>query len=170
MRQVKRDHHPENLSYFRFPNKSNLRSCKRPGFATVTLLALWLLAGIACAAQDTAPFAVSNPRNLKWPAEEASRIYYSACYLAAHAVRPEKPPQLRPRFVLVLGTASDETIRNGSTSEIHLRKWNRANFAAAVTMMAAREILSDKELLNIVRESLLSAQAQVSVSELRQGK
>jgi hypothetical protein len=170
MRQAEPDHHPENLSYLLFHNKSDLRSGKRPGFATVTLLALSLLAGIACAAQDTAPFAVTNPRNLKWPAEEASRIYYSACYLAARTVRPEKPPQLRPRFVLVLGTATDETIRKSGMSEIHLQKWDRANFAAAVTMMAAREILSDKDLLNIVRESLLSAQAQVSVSELRQGK
>jgi len=170
MRQVEREHNLGSLNFFPLQNKSHIRSRKWQGLAIGTLVALSLLAGISCMAQEGEPFAVTNPKNLKWPAEEASRIYYSACYLAARTVRPEKPPQLRPRFVLVLGTASDETIRNGSTSEIHLKKWNRANFAAAVTMMAAREIISDKELLNIVRESLLSAQAQVSISELRQGK
>jgi hypothetical protein len=134
-------------------------------------LAVLLATGnLCCVAQNSAPFVVSNPKNLKWPMAEASRIYYSACYLAARTVRPEKPPQLNPKFVLVLGTATDETIRNGAISEIHLTKWDRANFAAAVAMMATREIVTDKDLLNIVREALLSAQAQVSVNELRSGK
>lgn len=149
---------------------SRIPGRKRSTLVALALLTGLLLAGVNCIGQDTEPFGVTNPKNLKWPAEEASRIYYSACYLAARTVRPEKPPQLRPKFVLVLGTATDETIRKNGTSELHLKKWDRANFAAAVTMMAAREILSDKELLNIVRESLLSAQAQVSVSELRREK
>lgn len=67
------------------------------GFTSLAVLAALLLAGsLSSRAQDGEPFAVSNPKNLKWPAEEASRIYYSACYLAARTVRPEKPPQLRP--------------------------------------------------------------------------
>jgi len=133
----------------------------------VFVVLMVVLAALGCSGQNSLPFAVSNLKNLKWPVEEASRIYYSACYLAARTVRPEKPPHLRPKFILVLGTVTDETVRNGAISEIHLKKWDAANFAAAVAMTAAREIVGDQELLKIVRESLLSARAQVSVSELR---
>ena len=48
---------------------------------------------------------------------DRSRIYFSACDHVARAIRPTKPPLLRPSFVLVLGVADNETLRNGKVSE-----------------------------------------------------
>jgi hypothetical protein len=57
-----------------------------------------------CFAQTSAsPFTVTNPKHKKWPVDEASRIYLSACQYVARAIRPEKPPHLLPTFVLVFG-------------------------------------------------------------------
>ena len=121
-------------------------------------------------AQSSLPFEVSNPKNKKWPAEEASRIYDSACARVARAIRPESPPRLHPQFVLVLGARENETVRNGSVAEIRLKAWNAASFAEAVVVMAIREVLNTEEVTNITRAALISAQASVSVSELRGGR
>jgi len=69
----------------------------------LTSLALVLAFPTSVHAQDSLPFAVSNPKHQKWAMEEAGRIYMSACALVARAVRPERPPHLHPGFVLVLG-------------------------------------------------------------------
>ena len=121
-------------------------------------------------AQNALPFEVSNPSNKKWSAEEAGRIYTSACDVLARAVRPEKPPQLHPRFVLVLGAENDEFVRLGSDVQIRLKSWNPGKFAEAVVMVAARDIVQAKDLQNIVHESLSLAHATVTVSELRENR
>lgn len=123
-------------------------------------------------AQTSTPllFEVSNPKHLALPADEANRIYSSACELVARSIRPEKPPRLAPKFVLVLGTDADETLRSGPTAEIHLREWNAARFAEAMVLMATREILKGEDIMNLTRDTLLAAQASVSVSELKRQK
>lgn len=132
----------------------------------VALLAV--LGGGEVLAQTLLPFEISNRHNLKWSAEQASRIYFSACSLAARRIRPEKPPALHPRFLLVLGTQENEVVRNGQVSEIRLKSWNAANFAQAVVLMASREILDGGDVASIARDALLSANATVSVGELEQ--
>jgi len=107
---------------------------------------------------------------MKLPVDEAARIYTSACALVARTIRPEKPPHLQPKFILVLGSQADEMVRDGEMSEVHLKTWNSANFAEAVVMLAAREILKNDDVQDIVRTAVLSAKASVSVSELRQGR
>jgi len=119
---------------------------------------------------QTPPFEVSNPKHQKLPMDEAGRIYTSACALAARAIRPERPPHLRPTFTLVLGAADDQLVREKAGSEIHLKAWNPANFARAVVMLAAREILKNEDVEDIVRTAVMSEQASVSVSDLRQGR
>jgi hypothetical protein len=136
--------------------------------AGVTLIAVVLCAG--CVAQSSLPFEVSNPKHQKLPVDEAGRIYVSACALAARTIRPERPPHLRPRFTLVLGAANDQMVRDEAGSEIHLKVWNAATFAHAVVMLAAREILRNEDVEDIVRTAVLSAQASVSVRDLRQGR
>ncbi len=119
-------------------------------------------------AQDSLPFAVSNPKHQKWAMEEAGRIYMSACALVARTVRPERPPHLHPAFVLVLGAQNDETLRSSTTAEIHLKTWNPARFAEAVVIMASRDVVNNEALTSLTREALMAAESSVSVSELRE--
>jgi hypothetical protein len=137
------------------------------GAGVILIAALLCSAGMA---QSSLPFEVSNPKHQKLPVEEAGKIYISACALAARAVRPERPPHLRPKFTLVLGAADDQMVREEAASEIHLKVWNPANFAQAVVMLATREILKNEDVQDIVRTAVISARASVSVSDLRQGR
>jgi len=119
-------------------------------------------------AQVEAPFGVSNRQNKKWPTDEATRIYFSACDRVARTIRPLNPPRLRPNFVLVLGAQNNETVRDGRVSEVRLKNWDPAAFAQAVVILAAREILSADDMTHITREALTYARSSVSVSDLRQ--
>jgi hypothetical protein len=149
---------------------------KPANHATFHLLALLTclvtLLGASASAQSASelPFEVSNPKHLDLPADEANRIYSSACELVARSIRPEKPPRLAPRFVLVLGADANETLRNGALAEIHLKEWNPARFAEAMVLMATREILKNEDVMNLTRDTLMAAQASVSVSELKRKK
>ena len=120
------------------------------------------------AAQSSLPFEVSNARHVKWPAEEARRIYAMGCELVARSIRPEHPPKLHPSFVLVLGANADETVRNGRISEVHLRSWDAPRFSEAVVIMATREILKADDLRNLAQNALMAAEASVTVEELRE--
>jgi hypothetical protein len=145
-----------------------LRSIGRWKFVVLTaMLAALCLDGLA---QDALPFAVSNPKNKKWPPEEASRIYFSVCDLVARRVSPQRPPHLHPKFLLVLGAKENEAVHNSTVSEIRLKSWNPANFAEGAVIMASREIVNTEQMVSIAREALLSAQVKVSVEELRQEK
>lgn len=134
-----------------------------------------VLCGLACLggksmAQAVVPFEVSNPKHLSWSVEEAGRIYASACQLVARSVRPEKPPQLQPRFVLVLGAKADQMVRAGGNSEIHLRKWDPARFAEAMVLLTLREAVKNEDVIRLARETLNAAESSISVNELRQRK
>lgn len=120
--------------------------------------------------QSSLPFAVSNPRHLDWSMEQAGRIYSTACELVARSIRPERPPHLQPKFILVLGADQDETVRRGDSSEVLLKKWNPVHFAEAMVLMATREVLKGEDLEHLTRDTLLAAQATVSVTELKQKK
>ena len=115
-----------------------------------------------------APFGVSNPKNKKWPVDEATRLYFSACDRVARTIRPMDPPHLHPSFVLVLGAPDNETLRDSKVSQVRLKNWDPAAFAQAVVILAAREILSPEEMVHITHDALTYARASVSVSDLRQ--
>jgi hypothetical protein len=119
-------------------------------------------------AQALPPFDVSNPKHLNWSMEEAERIYISACELVARSVRPEKPPQLQPKFLLVLGAKADQMVRTGTSSEIHLRKWDPARFAEAMVLLTLREAVKNEDVAQLARDTLNAAEATVSVNQLRQ--
>jgi len=135
-----------------------------------TLLLAMSAAGQSPLGQPSLPFEVSNPKHLDWSMEQAGRIYATACELVARSIRPERPPRLQPRFVLVLGADRDETLRRGDTAEVHLKKWNPVHFAEAMVLMATREILKSEDLEHLTRDTLMAAQATVSVNELKQRK
>ena len=146
-------------------NQSNL-----VGMIKLLLLVFMFTTAIApvCGGTPIAlPFEVSNPTNAKWSPEEAGRIYDAACALVARSIRPEKPPHLHPRFLLVLGSTADEIVRTDNRAEIHLKTWNPDKFAEAAAIMVAREVIQGEELRNIAHLSVLSAQATTSITELR---
>ncbi len=103
-------------------------------------------------------------------AEEAGKIYYFACDLLARTIRPEKPPRLHPRFVLVLGADANQVLRTGSAVEIQLKSWDADKFAEAMVLVAAREVLQVDDLMKIARQSVSSAEATVSADRLRQNQ
>ena len=158
---------PDLHSGFRSSYLTRLRAKRRS--RCVLLTAVIAALSLGCIAQD-APFAVSNPKKKKWPMEQAIRIYSSACELVGRRVRPERPPHLHPKFLLVLGAGENQVVRSDSVSEIRLKSWNPASFAEGVVIMATRDIVSNDQVVNIARDALFSAQASVSVDELRQGR
>ena len=112
------------------------------------------------------PFEISNPKHKKFSEVDAVRIYTQACDLLARSVRPEHPPQLRPKFRLVLGTDSDEFVRDAAETEIHLKSWNPEKFAQGVVIVALREVVPRPDLARLARLSVSMATSAVDVSEL----
>ncbi len=141
---------------------------KTAGYAFLMLLTAGVASGAF--AQESVPFEVSNPKHKKWSSEEAGKIYYFACDLLARTIRPEKPPRLHPRFVLVLGADANQVLRTGSAVEIQLKSWDADKFAEAMVLVAAREVLQVDDLMKIARQSVSSAEATVSADRLRQNQ
>jgi hypothetical protein len=133
------------------------------GFAV--LLGAILLSSLA-AAQEDSPFSVKNEKNKDWPAAEANRIYASACMLVAREVRPERPPELRPQFTLVLGAEKDQIIERNHKIELRLKEWNREKFAHGVVLLAAREVLQSKAVMMLTQRTLSWTDSVVSAAEL----
>jgi hypothetical protein len=138
----------------------------RPAAWAFGLVLALMLLSVGSLAQTALPFQVANPKHKQWPADEAARIYSSACELAARAIRPEQPPHLRPKFVLVLGADANETVRYGDVSELRLQKWESVKFAQAVVVMAIREVVPNDQIPGLVRSAVLSSQATVTAKEL----
>jgi hypothetical protein len=122
---------------------------------------------IEAVASSNMPFEVSNPKHKKWPETEAGRIYTSACDLLARSIHPEHPPLLRPKFRVVLGAHSDEFVRDGALTELHLKSWDPEKFAQGVVVVALRELVSRPDLARIARLSVTLAGSTVDVSDLR---
>lgn len=97
------------------------------------------LVSVHCGAQNAAalPFEVSNPKGLKWSAEEAARIYKQACAVVARSLRPDRPPLLQPAFVLVLGARENQVVRIDRNSELRLKKWDPEGFAEGTVILSA---------------------------------
>lgn len=127
---------------------------------------IWLFAALAHGQDSTLPFEVSNPKHKKWPEAQAARIYTWACDLLARSIRPEKPPQLHPKFVLVLGADGDEYVRDTTTTEIHLKNWNPEKFAQGVVVVALRDLVHAQDLAKLAHQSVSLADSTIDVREL----
>jgi hypothetical protein len=145
--------------------RSKIRSQLRSNILPCAALLL-ASAAFGCAQQSALPFEVSNPSNKKWQPAEAARIYDSACDLLARTIRPEKPPRLRPKFRLVLGSESDVFVNEGGVTEVHLKSWNPEKFAEGVVVVAVRDVLRSEDLARVVHQSVSLASSTVNVHEL----
>jgi hypothetical protein len=168
----------ENISCKNSCERINRNAKRQLGVISVLICMIAMVASAAifnpiASAQDSSeplPFEVSNPKHLQWSTDEAGRIYTSACELVARSIRPEKPPRLKPKFLLVLGTKHNEAVHNNATAEVHLKSWNPAHFAEAVVLMASREVLKTEDVAHLTRATLMAADATVSVHELKAKK
>lgn len=133
------------------------------------IIFIGLVAGTSYAAPPDLPFEVANTAHKKWSPDEAVRIYEAACTLVARSVNVERPPHLHPRFLLVLGSDADEIVRTDNRAEIHLKVWDPDKFAEAATIMATRDLIQRTDIRSIARQSVVSAHATTSVTELRLG-
>jgi hypothetical protein len=122
---------------------------------------------VADQSQATLPFEVSNPKHKKWPEAEAGRIYSWACDLLARSIRPEKPPELRPKFRLVLGAEHDEFVRDGNATEVHLKSWDPEKFAQGVVVVALRDLLPKTDLARLARQSVSLADSTLDVRDMQ---
>ena len=133
-----------------------------------TLLLLFAVSPAWSQAQSTTlPFQVQNPNNQRWYPVQARRIYASACDLVARSIRPDNPPHLEPRFLLVLGADQNEFVRDGRVNEIRLKSWNPETFAEGVVAGAIRDVLHTDELGKIAHQSVVLADSTLDVRELR---
>jgi hypothetical protein len=130
------------------------------------LLILFSAVGLAHAQESTLPFEVSNAKHKKWPEAQAARIYARACDLLARSIRPEKPPELHPKFVLVLGADGDEYVRDTNTVEIHLKNWSPEKFAQGVMVVALRDLVQGQDLAKLAHQSVSLADATIDAREL----
>jgi len=141
--------------------------CSLSSISGTVLIIVIAISACGAQAQNPLPFEVSNSKNIKWSAAEAGRIYTSACDLLARTVRPENPPQLHPKVLLVLGADRDEYLRDGGVNEIRLKSWNPEMFAEAVVLGAVREVLRTDDLLRVAHQSVSLADATVPASDLK---
>ncbi len=132
------------------------------------MVLLLISAAFGCAQQAALQIEVSNPGNKKYPSAEAALIYESACDLLARAIRPEKPPHLRPKFRLVLGADSNVFVNEGGVTEVQLKSWNPEKFAEGVVVVAVRDVLRADDLARVAHQSVSLASSTVNVHELGQ--
>lgn len=159
--------HSTNSKFARKTQISKRRSSLRSVLGCTLLVVLTAAALGETLVQGPLPFEVANPKNKKWSAIEAGRIYASACNLVARSIRPERPPTLQPRFRLVLGAEADEFVRDQSVTEIHLKAWNPERFAQGVVALAMREALQEDEMQRIARISVALANSTLDARDPR---
>ena len=106
-------------------------------------------------------FAVRNQRKQKLPIEEANRIYLLASEAVKREFKLSRP--VRPQFTLVLGYESNQLDVN--TGELRLAKWDRKVFADGVILFCMEQMLTPEVHEQLLRRTLLAADATVGVSE-----
>jgi hypothetical protein len=157
---------PQSMSSLAGSPLSPLIRCLVRRIVIAFLLILFSAVGMAHAQESSLPFEVSNPKHKKWPEAQAARIYVWACDLLARSIRPEKPPQLHPKFVLVLGTDGDEYVRDTNTTEIHLKNWNPEKFAQGVVVVALRDLVHGQDLAKLAHQSVSLADSTIDAREM----
>ena len=129
---------------------------------TAVKLAGFVLAfATVCAAQNE--LRIRNRGNQKWPAEEAQKIYLSACSVVQREFGRTLP--LEPQVALVLGAEKNEVWFTGR--EIRLTKWNDHAFAQGVVWLAFEELMPSEQRLTIAKRAVNWADSTVEVEQLK---
>jgi hypothetical protein len=86
----------------------------------------------------------------EWPAEEADKLYISACSAIQREFGGARP--LRPQITLVLGADKDEA--RWDSREIRLIKWNPDLFAQGVVVFAFEELMPLDQRIAVARRAV----------------
>jgi hypothetical protein len=125
------------------------------------IVAALLLVTFASSAVAQEFFAVRNVKKEKWPEAEANRIYLFASQAVEREFRLTRP--IRPQFTLVLGFEGNELDVN--SGELRLAKWDRKIFADGVILFCMEQMLTPEMRGQLLRRTLLAADATVAVDE-----
>jgi hypothetical protein len=95
----------------------------------------------------------------QWPAEEANKLYLSACSAVQREFGSARP--VRPQVTLVLGADKNEALWD--RREIRLIKWNPYLFAEGVVMFAFEDLMPLDERLTIAKRAVNWADSTVEI-------
>jgi hypothetical protein len=124
----------------------------------LTVVVLVLTAG--CWAQNLLTVQVKGKQ--KWPAEEADKLYLSACSAVQREFGGSR--SIRPQITLVLGANKDQAVL--SSREIRLIKWNPYLFAQGVVTFAFEDRMPPADRLAVARRAVNWAGSTIEIKAI----
>jgi hypothetical protein len=107
-------------------------------------------------------FAVRVIGKQKWPAQEAEKLYLSACSVVQQEFGTARP--VRPRITLVLGAEDNQAFID--KREIRLTRWNPYLFAQGVVIFAFEDLMDGDKKLDIAMRAVRWADSVVEVNAI----
>lgn len=109
--------------------------------------------------------------------ERMNKLYFAACHEVTAEMWPDqwkhkRELMLRPKIVLEVGVEKDavEIDLETGAAHIQMRKWADATFAYAVVLAAETSILSKERKRLLAKAAMQTANATISVEELKEGE
>lgn len=124
----------------------------------LTVVVLVLTMG--CWAQSL--FGVRAKGEQRWPAEEADKLYLSACSAVQREFGGTR--SIRPQITLVLGADRDEAVLD--SREIRLIKWNPDLFAQGVVLFAFEDLMPLDQRLAVARRAVNWAGSTIEIKAI----
>jgi len=124
----------------------------------LTVVVLVLTAG--CWAQNLVTVQIKGKQ--KWPAEEADKLYLSACSAVQREFGGSR--SIRPQITLVLGADKDEAVFD--SREIRLIKWNPYLFAQGVVVFAFEDLMPPEDRLAVARRAVNWADSTIETKAI----
>jgi len=95
----------------------------------------------------------------EWPAEEADKLYLSACSVVQREFGGSRP--VRPQVTLVLGADKDEALWD--RREIRLIRWDPYLFAQGVVVFAFEDLMPLDQRMAVTRRAVNWAGSTVAI-------
>jgi len=124
----------------------------------LTVVVLVLTAG--CWAQNL--LTVQAKGKQKWPAEEADKLYLSACSAVQREFGGSR--SIRPQITLVLGANKDQAVLD--SREIRLIKWNPYLFAQGVVVFAFEDLMPPEHRSAVARRAVNWAGSTIEIKAI----
>jgi len=124
----------------------------------LTVVVLVLTAG--CWAQNL--LTVQARGKQKWPAEEADKLYLSACSAVQREFGGSR--SIRPQITLVLGANKDQAVLD--SREIRLIKWNPYLFAQGVVVIAFEDLMPPEHRSAVARRAVNWAGSTIEIKAI----
>src|SRR6266446_7201654 len=98
----------------------------------------------------------------KWPAEEADKLYLSACSAVQREFGGSR--SIRPQITLVLGANKDQAVID--SREIRLIKWNPYLFAQGVVVIAFEDLMPPEHRSAVARRAVNWAGSTIEIKAI----